>query len=98
LRRKAARLTKEHRGTGAYKSDLDLRRVPLTTTSEIALTRPFIFMSCEPIVLCMSIYLSFIYSLLYLLFFAFPIVFEGVRGGNEGMTGTAFIAVMVSPT
>lgn len=50
----------------------------------------------EPIVLCMSIYLSFIYSLLYLLFFAFPIAFEEVRGWNEGLTGTAFIAVMVS--
>lgn len=50
----------------------------------------------EPIILCMSIYLSFIYSLLYLLFFAFPIAFEEVRGWNEGLTGTAFIAVMVS--
>ncbi|KAJ9094562.1 hypothetical protein QFC20_006877 [Naganishia adeliensis] len=94
LKRKAARLNKEH-GTTAYKSDLDLRKVPLSTTLKIALTRPFIFMFCEPIVLCMSIYLSFIYSLLYLLFFAFPIAFEEVRGWNEGMTGTAFIAVML---
>jgi MFS family permease len=95
LKRKAARLNKEH-NTTTYKSDLDLRRVPMSTTLKIALTRPFIFMFCEPIVLCMSIYLSFIYSLLYLLFFAFPIAFEEVRGWNEGMTGTAFIAVMVS--
>lgn len=50
----------------------------------------------ETIIFCMSIYLSFIYSLLYLLFFAFPIAFEEVRGWNPGTTGTAFIAVMVS--
>lgn len=73
-----------------------MRKTPLSTTLKIALTRPFIFMFCEPIVLCMSIYLSFIYSLLYLLFFAFPIAFEEVRGWNEGLTGTAFVAVMVS--
>jgi MFS family permease len=95
LKRKAARLRKEH-STNAYKSEIEMRKSPLSTTLKIALTRPFIFMFCEPIVLCMSIYLSFIYSLLYLLFFAFPIAFEEVRGWNEGLTGTAFVAVMVS--
>ena len=61
-----------------------------------SLTRPFIMMFRETIIFCMSIYLSFIYSLLYLLFFAFPIAFEEVRGWNPGTTGTAFVAVMVS--
>lgn len=95
LKRKAARLCKQH-NTNTFKSEIEMRKTPLSTTLKIALTRPFIFMFCEPIVLCMSIYLSFIYSLLYLLFFAFPIAFEEVRGWNEGLTGTAFVAVMVS--
>lgn len=95
LKRKAARLRKQ-RNTNAFKSEIEMHKTPLSTTLKIALTRPFIFMFCEPIVLCMSIYLSFIYSLLYLLFFAFPIAFEEVRGWNEGLTGTAFVAVMVS--
>ncbi|KAJ9094569.1 hypothetical protein QFC20_006884 [Naganishia adeliensis] len=94
LKRKAARLCKQH-NTNAFKSEIEMRKTPLSTTLKIALTRPFIFMFCEPIVLCMSIYLSFIYSLLYLLFFAFPIAFEEVRGWNEGLTGTAFVAVML---
>lgn len=95
LKRKAAGLRKQH-NTNAFKSEIEMRKTPLSITLKIALTRPFIFMFCEPIVLCMSIYLSFIYSLLYLLFFAFPIAFEEVRGWNEGLTGTAFVAVMVS--
>lgn len=94
LKKKAARLRKEH-NSNAYRAAHEMNRVPFSETLKIALTRPFIFMFRETIVLCMSIYLSFIYSLLYLLFFAFPIAFEEVRGWNPGTTGTAFVAVMV---
>merc|ERR1711939_1178465 len=52
-------------------------------------------MFAEPIILFISIYLSFVYALLYLLFFAFPIAFEEVRGWNPGMTGTAFCSIIV---
>jgi hypothetical protein len=68
----------------------------LTVLPFQSLCRPIIMMFKETIIFCMSIYLSFIYSLLYLLFFAFPIAFEEVRGWNPGTTGTAFVAVMVS--
>ncbi|KAJ9107388.1 hypothetical protein QFC21_000838 [Naganishia friedmannii] len=94
LAKKAARLRKEH-NSNAYRAEHELNRTPLSTEIKIGLTRPFVLMFCEPIVLCMSIFLSFIYSLLYLLFFAFPIAFEEVRGWNAGTTGTAFIAVMI---
>ncbi|KAJ9123324.1 hypothetical protein QFC22_001523 [Naganishia vaughanmartiniae] len=94
LKKKAARLRKEH-NTNAYRAQSEMNQVSLSETLKVSLTRPFIFMFCEPIVLCMSIFLSFIYSLLYLLFFAFPIAFEEVRGWNTGLTGTAFIAVML---
>lgn len=45
-------------------------RVPIGQTLKIALVRPFQLMFFEPIVLCMSFYLSFVYSLLYATFFA----------------------------
>lgn len=47
--------------------------IPLGAVLKIALIRPFILMVCEPIVFFMSVYLTFVYSLLYLFFFAFPI-------------------------
>ncbi|GHJ86014.1 hypothetical protein NliqN6_2416 [Naganishia liquefaciens] len=94
LKKKAARLRKEH-NTNAYRAASEMQRVSLSTTLKISLTRPFIMMFRETIIFCMSIYLSFIYSLLYLLFFAFPIAFEEVRGWNPGTTGTAFVAVMI---
>jgi len=39
--------------------------------------------------------LSFIYSLLYLMFFAFPIAFVEIRGWGEGITGIAFVSILV---
>jgi hypothetical protein len=41
-----------------------------------------------------SIDLAFVYCLLYLLFFAFPIAFAEIRGWNPGMTGVSFISIM----
>lgn len=39
--------------------------------------------------------LSFVYSLLYLLFFAFPIAFAEIRGFGLGMTGITFVSIMI---
>jgi MFS family permease len=60
LKKKAARMRKEH-NTNAYRAQSELNQISLSQTLKISLTRPFIFMFCEPIVLCMSIFLSFIY-------------------------------------
>ncbi|KAK4683703.1 hypothetical protein P7C73_g6529, partial [Tremellales sp. Uapishka_1] len=94
LRRKAAKLNKEH-NTTVYVSKHDLNRVPLAETIKAAATRPFILMFCELPILFMSFYLSFVYSLLYATFFAFPIAFEEIRGYNAGITGVTFCSIML---
>ena len=40
------------------------------------LSRPFVMIVREPIVFCCSLYLALIYSILYLYFQAYPIVFQ----------------------
>ncbi|KAF5384078.1 hypothetical protein D9615_003429 [Tricholomella constricta] len=40
-------------------------------------------------------HLSFVYALLYLLFFAFPIAFGEIRGFSPGITGTTFVSIMI---
>lgn len=94
LRRKAARLNKEH-NTDVYISKHDIDQVPFKQQLKTSLLRPFVLMFCEPIILFMSFYLSFIYSLLYALFFAFPIAFEQIRGWNIGMTGVSFCSIIL---
>ncbi|KIJ54461.1 hypothetical protein M422DRAFT_73490 [Sphaerobolus stellatus SS14] len=94
LRRKAAALRKKT-GDEKYRSLQELERIPTSEVLKISLLRPLIMMVSEPIILFMSFYLSFIYGLLYLLFFAFPIAFSEIRGFSEGMTGVTFVSIML---
>lgn len=95
LARKAKKLRKET-GDDTYVTVQELEKLPFSEVLKIALCRPLIMLFTEPIVIFMSIYLSFVYSLLYLMFFAFPIAFVEIRGWGDGITGIAFIAIMVS--
>ncbi|KAL0579081.1 hypothetical protein V5O48_002923 [Marasmius crinis-equi] len=94
LRKKAAKLRKET-GDNSYKTLEELERKPFAETLWIALCRPIIMLLTEPIVILFSFYLSFVYALLYLLFFAFPIAFAEIRGFNEGLTGVTFVSIML---
>ncbi|KAE8386141.1 major facilitator superfamily domain-containing protein [Aspergillus alliaceus] len=58
------------------------------------LCRPFSMIAQEPIVFCCSIYLALIYSILYLYFQAYPIVFQGLYGMTPGVAGLAFLPIL----
>lgn len=58
-----------------------------------ALIRPWILLFMEPIVLLLSIYIAIVYGTLYLLFGAYPIVFQQTRGWSEGVGGLPFLGV-----
>lgn len=93
LRRRADALSKQ---TGkVFKTKIDIDKGPIEPSQLIktALIRPFILLFMEPIVLILSIYMSIVYGTLYLLFGAFPIVFQLERGWSEGIGGLAFLGV-----
>ena len=96
LRRRAARLSKL---TGkAYVSVLEKRSGPKPTLARAlgtALSRPWVFLVREPIVTCITIYMAIVYGTLYMMFGAFPIVFQEGRGWSEGIGGLAFVGVAV---
>ncbi|ODN79495.1 hypothetical protein L202_03466 [Cryptococcus amylolentus CBS 6039] len=94
LRKKANKLNKEH-NTDVYVTEHDLNRLPFSETMKIALLRPIQLMFQEMIIIFFTIYLSFIYALLYATFFAFPIAFEEIRGWNIGMTGVSFVSIII---
>ncbi|KAI0200583.1 polyamine transporter 1 [Astrocystis sublimbata] len=58
-------------------------------------TRPIRLLLLEPIVTLVSIYMAFIYGLLYLFLTAYPLVFQGVHGFNAGQSGLAFLGMVV---
>lgn len=95
LRRRAAKLSKI---TGkVYKSKMEIEHGKKTVAQEFktALSRPWILLFREPIVLLLSIYMAIIYGTLYMMFAAFPIVFQQQRGWSPGIGGLAFIGVMI---
>ncbi|KAF7304374.1 MFS polyamine transporter [Mycena chlorophos] len=94
LKRKAAALRKST-GDDSYQCLAELERVPFSQTLRTALLRPIVMLLSEPVVLFMTFYLSFVYSLLYLLFFAFPIAFEEIRGYTPGITGVTFVSIIL---
>ncbi|KAK1087690.1 hypothetical protein LTR33_000932 [Friedmanniomyces endolithicus] len=57
-------------------------------------TKPLMMLVWEPILLLMTIYISFIYGILYLFFETYPISFIEQRGWSLGQGGLPFIAVM----
>jgi multidrug resistance protein len=97
LRKRAAELSKR---TGqVYKTQKDA-----STSKEsegygkvfkTALSRPWVLLFREPIVLLFSIYMSIVYGILYMLFGAFPLVYQQNRGWSPGIGGLSFIGVAV---
>ena len=59
------------------------------------LTRPLRLLFTEPILLAISLYMSFIYGLVYALLEAYPIVFEEIHGMSPGVAGLMFMAPLV---
>jgi DHA1 family multidrug resistance protein-like MFS transporter len=58
-------------------------------------SRPIRILITEPIVLLITIYMSFIYGLLYVFLSAYPIVFQGVYGMNLGVGGLPFFGLVI---
>ncbi|KAF4549545.1 MFS-type transporter-like protein 27 [Elsinoe fawcettii] len=95
LRKRAAALSKK---TGkVYKSESDAQQGPVSLghVFTTALSRPWILLFKEPIVLLLTIYMAIIYGVLYMLFSAFPIVYQQQRGWSQGIGGLAFLGVAV---
>ena len=61
---------------------------------KIALTRPWIILFDTISFLC-AIYMSLVYTLLYMLFSIYPIVFQGKRGWNSGVGQLPLLGTVV---
>ncbi|TPX14316.1 uncharacterized protein E0L32_005512 [Thyridium curvatum] len=95
MRRRADKLS--HMTSKVYVAKLDLHqpRKSMVHQFKIALSRPWILLFSEPIVSLLSIYMAIVYGTLYMMFPAFPIVFQQARGWSPGIGGLAFIGIAV---
>lgn len=95
LRKRANRLSKLSGKVYVSKTEAEQGKVAPAKAFKTALLRPWVLLFSEPIVLLLSIYMAIIYGTLYMLFSAFPIVYQENRGWSEGIGGLAFLGVAV---
>jgi MFS family permease len=95
LRKRAEALSKKTGKVYKSRGEIEQGETSVSELFKTSLSRPWVLLFKEPIVLLLSIYMSIIYGTLYGLFGAFPIVFQQVRGWSTGIGGLAFLGVMV---
>ncbi|ODV73886.1 MFS transporter [Cyberlindnera jadinii NRRL Y-1542] len=61
----------------------------------ITLMTPVKMLFVEPIVMVWSIYIAFVFSVLFGFFEAYPVIFRGVYGMSLGVSGLTFLGILV---
>ncbi|KAL8722819.1 MAG: hypothetical protein Q9225_000768 [Loekoesia sp. 1 TL-2023] len=95
LRKRAAKLSQESGKVYRSKLEVGKPKPSLAQSFKIALSRPWILLLREPIVLLLSIYMAIIYGTLYMMFGAFPIVYSENRHWSQGVGSLPFLSVLI---
>lgn len=57
--------------------------------------KPFVILAHEPMLIAITVYMSFVYGCIYLLFEAYPIVFTEGHHFNAGISGLMFLPLPI---
>lgn len=79
----------------AVHSELDEQPIHAKSLLNKYFAKPWIMIVQEPILLAMTIYSSLVYSILYLIFFAYPYSFQAIRGWESGTSSLPFIGLFI---
>ncbi|PYH47113.1 MFS transporter [Aspergillus saccharolyticus JOP 1030-1] len=96
IRWKTERLAKELNRTdlrSAYDKTTGQQRPSVAEALKLGLSRPIILLFKSPIVLMLSIYMAFVYGLLYLFFTTISTVFQEDYGWSTGISGLAYLGI-----
>jgi len=92
LARKAQRIRKET-GDKRYFAPIEVRNVTIGRRLYNILAMPFKILFLEPMLIAITVYMSFLYGCLYLLFEAYPIVFTRGHNLNAGVSGLMYLPI-----
>ncbi|KII86602.1 hypothetical protein PLICRDRAFT_260942 [Plicaturopsis crispa FD-325 SS-3] len=93
LSRRAAAMRKDT-GSERWKCKADEERASLTVLIKVSLTRPLYFLATEPVVFFFSLWVSFVWGVMYGLLEAIPLVMK-LYGANQGQIGLAFFSLVL---
>ncbi|KAI0030849.1 major facilitator superfamily domain-containing protein [Vararia minispora EC-137] len=92
LVQKARRVRKET-GDSRYYAPLEDDKLSISDRLNKILATPFKILFQEPVLIALTVYMSFIYGCMYLLFEAYPIVFTQDHHLNAGFSGLMFLPI-----
>ncbi|TEB39025.1 polyamine transporter 1 [Coprinellus micaceus] len=94
LARKAQQ-KREETGDLGYYAPFERQEWPIRARVYHVLVRPWVIFFQEPMLVSLTLYMSFVYGCLYLLFEAYPIVFTMGHGFNAGISGLMLLPIPV---
>lgn len=92
LSRRAKRLRHET-GNWALHAKHEERKINLREIGDKYLSRPARMFFQEPILALITIYMGFVYGLIYLFFFSYPVTFQQERGLRPVVASSAFLGI-----
>ncbi|KAI5990857.1 MFS general substrate transporter [Pisolithus orientalis] len=90
-----ARDVRKRTGDNRYYAPFELRKLSFAQRIESILARPFKVLFSEPMLMAITVYMSFVYGCLYMLFEAYPIVFTEGHQMSAGSTGLTFLPILI---
>ncbi|KIK81209.1 hypothetical protein PAXRUDRAFT_833010 [Paxillus rubicundulus Ve08.2h10] len=94
LVRKAEQLRKST-GDDRYHAPMELQSASFVERLEIVVARPFKILFLEPMLIAITLYMSFIYGCIYLLFEAYPVVFTKGHHLTSGVSSLMYLPLPV---
>ncbi|RYP71974.1 hypothetical protein DL770_008036 [Monosporascus sp. CRB-9-2] len=79
--------------TAKTRPDAQVLHEPLKDRFVQNLVRPWIMLFTEPILFFLSLYMAFLYGVLFLDFSAYPVVFQQARGWSVSISGLSFLGI-----
>ncbi|KAL5598271.1 hypothetical protein FOBRF1_012064 [Fusarium oxysporum] len=90
-----ARQLRKITGDSRYHARHEIGKVPLPRRLKVACVRPFVMAWSEPTIKLASVYLSFVYVVLFTFFDGYPVIFQETYGLSNGMTFTLLTGITV---
>lgn len=95
---KRARELRKQTENEDYYAPMETQKLSMTQRLENILARPFKVLFREPMLIAITVYMSFVYGCLYLLFEAYPIVFTKGHHLSSGPSGLVFLPIPIGGT
>lgn len=94
LQRRATKKRFETRNWALH-APADENPVDMNSIIEKYIFRPFKMLILEPILILITIYMAFVYGVIYLFFESYPIAFQESRGWNLGVGALPFLGIIL---